>query len=58
MLTFYIQRVKGQLLAIIQHNNSGTEGEIVTVFHIWSDSELLKLILAAHLETVLTVLIC
>lgn len=37
-------------LAIIQHLNSGTEGQIVTIFHIWWDTELVTLILGAHLE--------
>ena len=60
-MTFSIQKVKGQLhcditmfckntfLDIIQHHNSGTEGEIVTIFHIWSDTELVTLILGVHL---------
>lgn len=47
VMTIYIQKVKGQfycyiikknknktLLAIIQHHKSGTEGEIVAIFHI------------------------
>jgi len=67
MMTFYIQKVKGQLhcdiimfckntfLAIIQHHNSETEGEIVTIFHIWLDTELVTLILDFHLETVVIV---
>ena len=67
MLTFYIQKVKGQLhsdiimfckntyLAFIQHHNLGTGGEIVTIFHIFSDTELVTLILGAQLETVVIV---
>ena len=66
-MTFYIQKVKGHLhcdiimfckntfQAIIQRHNSGTEGEIVTIFHIWSDTELVTLILGGHLETVVIV---
>ena len=69
-MTFYIQKVKGQLhcdiimfckkkqatfLVIIQRHNSGTEGEIVTIFHIWSDTELVTLILGLHLETAVIV---
>ena len=66
-MTFYTQKVKGQLhcdnimfckntfLAVIQHHNSGTEGEIVTIFHIWSDTELVTLIFGVHLQTVLIV---
>lgn len=33
-----------------QHNNSGTEGESVTLFHIWVDTEFIALILGPHLE--------
>lgn len=50
-MRFYLQKVKWKLhfdiitfwktenifLAIIQHNNSEREGEMVTVFDIWSD---------------------
>ena len=46
---------KNTFLAIIQHHNSGTEGKNVTIFHIWSDTELVTLILGGHLETVLVV---
>lgn len=40
---------------IIQHQNIGTEGEIVIIFHIWSGTELVTLNLGAHLETVVAV---
>lgn len=40
-------------LAIIQHH---TEGMIVTMFHIWWDTELVIPILFSHLETVVIVL--
>lgn len=36
----------------MQHRSSGTEGEIVTMFHICLDTELVTQILVAHLETV------
>ena len=65
MVTFYIQKVKGQLhcddimfyrntfLAVIQHHNSGTEGEIVTIFDICSDTESLTLdLLCSQVENV------
>ena len=56
-MTFNVQKVKGQLhcdimvfckttfLDIIQRHDAGTEGEIVTIFHTWSDTELVTLIL-------------
>ncbi len=66
-MTHKIHKVKGQLYcdiimfctitfqAIIQLHKSGTEGETVTTFHMWSDTELVTLIFGAHLETVLSV---
>ena len=66
-MTFYIQKVKGQLncdiimfckntfLTIIQRHNARIEGEIVSIFHIWLDTELVTLILGAHLGTVVIV---
>ena len=69
-MTFDIQQVKGQLhcdvimfskntfLAIVQHHNSGTEGDVVTIFHIWSDTELVTVNLAAHLEAVEDLQLC
>ena len=59
VMTFYIQKVKSPLhcdiimlckitfLSIIHGHNSGTEGEIATIFH----TKLVTLILGAHLET-------
>lgn len=58
-MIFSIQRVKGQLhpgiimfckntvLAIIQHNESGTEGEFVSIllYYVFSDTELVILIM-------------
>lgn len=65
----YIQKVKCHLhsdalmfskntffLAIIQCHNLGTE-VIVIIFHIWSDAEVMSLIVGAHLEPVATVYI-
>lgn len=37
-------------LAIIQHHNSRTKVEIVNIFYIWLDAELVALILAAYLK--------
>ena len=51
-MTFYIQKIKDQphcdthknvFLAYIKHHNS--QGDIVIIFHIWSDTELVTLIL-------------
>lgn len=55
-MTFYIKKVKGQLhcdiilckntfLAVILSYNPATEEDIVTIFHISSDTELVTLIL-------------
>lgn len=41
-------------LAIIQHHNSGTGGDILTICHIWSDG-LELLILGVHLEDAVSV---
>ena len=46
---------KKRFLAIIQHHNSGQQWEIDTMFHIWSDTELVTVILALHFETMLIV---
>lgn len=35
-------------LVIIQHHHSGTEGQSVTIFQIWSDTDLETLICEAH----------
>lgn len=55
-MTFNISSVKGQLyrdtimffkssfLVIIYRHNSGTEGEIMTIFHMCLDTELMTLI--------------
>lgn len=51
-LTFYTQRVKGQLPSDIlmffpghySTCNSGTEEKIMTIFYIWSENESLTLI--------------
>lgn len=48
-----ISTVTSQSLQVIIHcNNSGRQEEIVTIFHICSDSELVTLILGSHLEAV------
>ena len=39
-------------LAVTQNHNSRTEGEIVTIFHIWLDTDLLTIILGVHRQTV------
>ena len=39
-------------LYTVYDHNSRIEEEIVTIFNIWSDNELVTLILGAHLETV------
>lgn len=61
-MTFSVQKVKGQhpsdimmmgktnFLAIVQHHNSRTKEEIVNIFKIWSEAELVALILAAYLK--------
>lgn len=49
-------KVKGQLHSaktpFLPSFNAGTEGEIGTVFHMWSDTELVSLILGVNLEAV------
>lgn len=54
---FYRKGVKltSCFLSIIQHHYSGTEGENVTIFHMWSDTELVALIFSVHLDAVLIV---
>lgn len=47
---------RNTFLTISQHG-SGTEGEIVSLFPTWSDSELATLILGVHLEIMVIVYI-
>lgn len=56
-MTFYT--AKGQLHCSaktlfwpnIQRHNSGAEEQIVTIFHMWPDAELVTLISGSHLKT-------
>lgn len=43
------------VLATIQHHSSGTEGDILTICHIWSDTGLELIILGVHLEDAVSV---
>ena len=45
-------------LTIIIHHNSGKEGKVVTIFLIWSDTELATLVLGTTFETVATQIFC
>ncbi len=40
---------------MIQHLESGTREEIVDIFHMWSDTEMVTLIFGVDLQAVLTV---
>lgn len=65
MMPFYFQKVKGQLhcnvvifsLKMIQHHKSPIEVKIVTIYHIWSHTEMATLSLGAHIETVVLFLL-
>lgn len=46
---------RNAFLASVQHQSSGTEGEIVAIFHNWLDSELMMLILGLCLKSVVIV---
>lgn len=48
---------KNTSLAIIQNHVSATEGRIVTIFHLWFDTESVTLTLVANLETLSVVFV-
>lgn len=59
-MRFYIDKVKRELFYAMFSDQYltpqlGTEGENVTVLHIWADTELMTLMLSAHHKTVLIV---